>query len=342
MPIEVVIGLPHLRAGPILSRAIALGVPTLISANCLSRWTSRRGWREWTGWDQRPLGNAQRLASLDLDSGGFVAMRRYGGIPWTVDRYMELATAFPFRRIASLDYCCEPEIACNRSEILDRIARTVRANHDCAQRAADLGLGDRLMPVLQGRVPTDYERCADQLAHHMVAGRIVGVGSLCRREIAGPEGLVAVVAHLDRVLPPGVRLHGFGVKGTALPYLKGLEHRIASIDSQAYGIAARIDAHRCRMPKTDMMVAAHLERWTRRQVAKTLEAKRSTPWTIATVRNDRPRDPWRRAILIAEEEIREAIRTGDIAHDDITALWVEPWAADIFNDPDRYAELGLV
>src|SRR3546814_13278624 len=91
-----------------------------------------------------------------------------------------------------------------------------------------------------------YERCLDGLALDYGLTPLIGVGSMCRREVSGPEGLIAVFDHLDRILPKGVMLHGFGVKGTALSHLKGIEHRIASIDSQAYGQAARPDRSEAR------------------------------------------------------------------------------------------------
>src|SRR3546814_16704392 len=90
---------------------------------------------------------------------------------------------------------------------------------------------------------------------------LIGVGSMCRRPIHGPEGLVAVVDHLDQILPRGKRLHLFGVKGEALPYLTGFAHRIASIDSQAYGVSARISARRQGRSKTISFVADHMEHW---------------------------------------------------------------------------------
>jgi len=68
MSIEIIIGLPHLCEGPLLSRARALQQPVLISANCLSIWSTRRGWREWTGWKLHHLANAHSLHSLVLDS----------------------------------------------------------------------------------------------------------------------------------------------------------------------------------------------------------------------------------------------------------------------------------
>src|ERR1043166_6206174 len=191
MTIEIVVGLPHLGRGAIRARAKALQVRALISANCLSRWSEAKGWREWQGWRLGQLTNAHGLASLDLDSAGFVASRAYGGFPWSVAAYMDLARAFPFRRIASLDYCTEHEIAGDREEVLDRISRTIRANRECLARAADRGIIDRFMPVIQGRTPEDYERCVDALWPAVTPGRVIGVGSMCRREVGGREGVVA-------------------------------------------------------------------------------------------------------------------------------------------------------
>ncbi|MBB4859178.1 hypothetical protein HNO88_002507 [Novosphingobium chloroacetimidivorans] len=324
MSIEIIVGLPHLSDGPILRRARTMQVPALISANCLSRWRRHEGWRQWSGWRLASLANARGLRSLDLDSGGYVAMVTYGGIPWTVDDYMALASSFPFRRFASLDYCTEAGVARDREEVLDRLSRTIRANRDCRERTNDLGIEDRLMPVLQGRAPSDYERCADALAWSLASGKVVGVGSMCRRHIHGPDGLVAVFEHLDRILPDGVMLHGFGVKGTALSYLKGLEHRIASIDSQAYGVSARQDALERGVSKSDALVADHLERWTAAQRYRAAAPARATQSELALPppepsHNDR----WEAAIATAREQIRSLIEEGQLDHDEVTASWVQ-------------------
>lgn len=329
MTIEIVIGLPHLNDGPLLARACSLRQPALISANALSRWSKANGWPEWRGWRSAQLGNARGLASLDLDSAGFVAMARYGGYAWSVDDYFRLAAAFPFRRIASLDYCTEHDIAGDHEEVLDRIARTIRANRDCRARAGDLGLSDRLMPVLQGRTPEDYERCAEGLWWSMVPGTVVGVGSMCRRKVGGPVGLVAVVDHLNRVLPAGVHLHLFGAKGAALPWLKAYGHRVASIDSQAYGIAARRDAYRRRTPKSDVLVADHMQRWLAQQHRRLSEPARCLPRFRPSSAPTSRRSAWDAAIAAARAEIRSLIENGDLAHDEVTAGWVEQWAADI-------------
>lgn len=268
MSIELLLGLPHLSDGPILARARKLRRPTLISANSLSRWSRRRGWPEWLGWHLGRLAKAEGLASLALDSAGYVATARYGGFPWTVAQYVALAKAYPFRWWASIDYCTEAEIAHDREEVLDRISRTIRANIECQHYGVDEGIADRFLPVIQGRTPADYERCLDGLSFILRPRMTIGVGSMCRRDIHGPEGLVAVIDHLDRILPRGVLVHAFGVKGSAIPYLLPFAHRIASLDSQAYGISARRDALRRGVTKSDMLVADHMEHWLCAQDAR--------------------------------------------------------------------------
>ncbi|WP_337847819.1 hypothetical protein [Sphingomonas sp.] len=330
--ITVMVGLPHLAAGKLLERARRLEQPVLISANALSRWSKKRGWREWAGWRISALDNAASLQSLSLDSAGFSAMVTYGGYPWTLDDYIGLAAAYPFHWWASLDYCVEHQVAGDRDEVLDRISRTIRANIECRLRAEDQGILANFMPVIQGRLPFDYERCADALSGTIERAGLVGVGSMCRRPIHGPEGLMAVVDHLDRVLPPRVRLHLFGVKGEAIPYLTVFAHRIASIDSQAYGVAARNEARHGGRLKSDAIVADHMERWVHAQHARLHQPRRQLPVQAPATEPARVDDPWEAAIVEARQQIRELIESGDLDHDETTAPWIEQWAADIYRE----------
>jgi len=336
MSLEIIIGLPHLSEGPILARVRQLAQPALISANGLSRWSDRRGSREWVGWRLNQLQNASGLVSLCLDSAGFVAASRYGGFPWSLGDYVALAAAFPFRWRASADYCVEAEVARDRDEVADRLSRTIRANRDCRRLAEDFGIADTLMPVIQGRRPEDYERCVDALWISLRPGSLLGAGSMCRRDIHGPEGLIAVVDHLDRALPLGVRLHAFGVKGSALPFLLPFAHRIASIDSQAYGVGARRSALRCGVRKTDTFVADHMEIWLDRQHARLRVGPRRLPQVGPAEPDACPSDRWEAAIAIARGQIRDLIEAGKLDHDELTAPWIEQWAADIFSEiPSR-------
>src|SRR3546814_8891162 len=112
------------------------------------------------------------------------------------------------------------------------------------------------------------ERGSVALAHRIERAGLVGVGSMCRRPVHGADGLIAVVDRLDQVLPRQTRLHLFGVKGAAIPYLTAFAHRIASIDSQAYGVSARIAARHCGQAKTDRLVADPMTQWWLRQHAR--------------------------------------------------------------------------
>lgn len=329
--IEIILGLPHLRQGPILDRALALGAPLLVSANALSRWRGQGDSRRWAGWNLTDLQRLPAGTDLTLDSGGFTSHMVYGGFAWTIDAYVELAASFPFRHFASFDYPVEQEIAADRTAIDERLSRTISANRETRRRARDAGIEDRFMPVLQGRTPDDYERCANALSWSIAPGRTIGVGSMCRREIRGPEGLIAVVERLNRILPGGVRLHCFGVKGPALPYLSEFGDRVANIDSQAWGVSVRREAYRRKVSKTDTMAAAHMVSWYRKQRrAACLRPRQLVPEA------DRPAarptlTGWEQAIATAREQINTLIEEGSLDHDELVEPWVEQWAGDLMH-----------
>ncbi|WP_313806630.1 hypothetical protein [Sphingobium sp.] len=331
MTMEIIVGLPHLNKGPILDRVVALRQPALISANCLSRYSVSKGWRDWTGWRTGQLANARPLASLHLDSAGFVATARYGAFPWSIAHYVALAAAFPFRWWASADYCVEQEIAADRAQVLERLSRTIAANFECRRRADDHGILSTMMPVIQGRRPCDYERCLDALWGLIERAPLIGVGSMCRREVAGPEGLIAVVEHLDRILPRSIRLHLFGVKGPAIPYLLPFGKRIRSIDSQAYGTSARREALSRGISKTDRFVADHLETWLGRQVGRLSYAPKALPINAPNATDALPANGWEAAIAQARGEIQALIEQGELDHDALVEPWVETWAAGIYH-----------
>lgn len=206
--------------------AVAMGAPMLISANAMRR-KDKPGFR-------RPAADLFAGGNVALDSAGFVAMFRYGGYPWSVDEYLDLVASHPWAWWASMDLCCEPEIAADDAEVHRRQAETVRMLGECRRAAADRGMPPP-MPVLQGWNAVDYERCAAMIGD---LPHLVGLGSMCRRQLGGQTGVHAVLAHLDRRLPRGVKLHLFGVKGAAVGQLRG-HPRIASIDSMAWDVAAR-------------------------------------------------------------------------------------------------------
>lgn len=332
----VILGLPHLRPGPLLARARELGAPVLISANALSRWQTRDGIRSWVGWDRRPLALAKGM-QVALDSAGFVAMARYRGFHWTVQQYVEGLAAraaldgFPFAWFSAMDLCVEPEIAPDREAVLDRVAGTANLNKLCLRYAADAGIADRLMPVIQGWHPDDYRRCLELVPFDRAA--LLGVGSMCRRSLNGETGIVACVEAIDRELGDHpARLHLFGLKGAAAAALRG-HPRVASIDSQAYGVRARRLAFEEGCSKTDVFLADVMEAWYRRLQARLAEPGWKRRLAPPGRSGSRPLlqpagTPFEDRLAAAREELRDLIASGELDYNDVSFHWLLAMAAD--------------
>lgn len=222
------VGIPE-HTGHLPRVAAQLGCPALVSAG--------RGWRD--GRLRAPGPALDGLGDVALDSAGFVAMKVHGGYPWSVADYVRVAGSRRWAWWAQMDLCCEPEIAGDRAAVLGRVQGTADLLRTCREEADRVGVVAP-MPVLQGWEPDDYARSAES-ADAALDGAwpsLVGLGSVCRRELLGPAGVFAVVSRLDRVLPPGVRLHLFGQKGEAIAELRDCA-RVASLDSCAWDDRAR-------------------------------------------------------------------------------------------------------
>lgn len=222
------VGLPE-NSGLLPRVAVGLGCPALVSAG--------RMWRQ--GRLRRPAPAIDGIPDLALDSAGFSAMKHHGGYPWTVADYVGIVALRRWAWWAQMDLCCEPEVAADPEAVRGRVEGSAALLRACREEAARVGAPEP-MPVLQGWRPEDYARSAE-LIDTELGGRwpaLVGVGSVCRRELLGPVGVFAVVAALDRLLPAGVTLHLFGQKGDALPELRE-SARVGSVDSCAWDDRAR-------------------------------------------------------------------------------------------------------
>jgi hypothetical protein len=223
-----------------------IDAPILVSANAFWR-RSRFG---------LPNNSIFNGADVALDSAGFVAMARYWGYRWTLGDYVNLAGRMRPTWWAAPDYCCEPEIAGNRAEVLERIKRTAFKLDWARQVAVDRGVPPP-MPVLQGWIPDDYLRCAEMIPD---LPALVGVGSVCRRQLTGPTGIIRVLSAIDASLPRHVKLHLFGVKGAAIAALAG-HPRVLSVDSQAWDFAARREKEKDGQNFNFAYRAHHMRRW---------------------------------------------------------------------------------
>lgn len=255
------VGMP-LASGRLTQYGIDSELPLMFSANAFARVDARHCFR---GFNLKAAAAIPAHVDCALDSAGFVAAAHFGDYRWDIDAYLDLAAARAWTFYSAMDYCVEPQIATNAATRRLRIEATVARYFQCEHRAARRGLRPPL-PVIQGYSAHEYAYCARALALGKGAG-MVGVGSVCRRHLHGPDGLLTIVAELDRVLPSDTVLHLFGVKGGALPALaqSGLGHRIASCDSMAYDAGLR---HALPVGRTQELRAQAMINWHAREIRR--------------------------------------------------------------------------
>jgi hypothetical protein len=266
---KVRVGIPK-TGGALVKAARERGYPVLFSANAFAT-VEQRGEREGA-FRRFNLPDPEQFAGLDaaLDSAGFVAAVRYGDYRWSVESYYDLVQAHDWTWHASMDYCCEPEIAKDRPLRLLRIAATANMLAKC-MKEADRRLVKPPMPVLQGWLPDEYALCAGMLPLTRWPD-LVGLGSVCRRPVHGPNGILAIIEAIDGLLPPHTKLHLFGVKSAALEQVAG-HPRVASMDSMAWDFSARALRRTGRSMNFRIGV---MEGWVRKQlqIVSTVERSR--------------------------------------------------------------------
>lgn len=172
-----------------------------------------------------------------LDSGAFTEIKDHGRYRHTVAEYARDAARWigngELDAIVAQDYMCEPFI-------LARTGLTVADHQRLTVERYDELLAESLpvyvLPVLQGFLPEEYVAHLDSYGDRLAHGAWVGVGSVCKVQ-SSPD---AIVSRLTAIKweRPDLRLHGFGVKVTALADAR-VRQLLYSADSMAWSRAAR-------------------------------------------------------------------------------------------------------
>jgi len=175
-----------------------------------------------------------------MDSGAFTELERYGC--YRPERSVE-AYAAQIRRWAACgnllaavaqDYMCEPWMLKKTGLDVATHQRLTVERYDAliAQDTAST----YILPVLQGYAPQDYVNHLKMYGKRLIEGAWVGVGSVCKRN-SNPASIEAVLMAI-RLARPDLKLHGFGVKLTALQ--NGfIRQSLDTADSMAWSFAAR-------------------------------------------------------------------------------------------------------
>ncbi len=174
-----------------------------------------------------------------MDSAAFSTITKHGGYPWPVSEYAAQIDRFArcgnLLAAVSQDYMCEPAM-------LERTGLTVAEHQRLTIERYDALLACRpaayIMPVLQGYAPAEYVAHLAAYGHRIGVDAWVGVGSICKRN-SDPAAIEAVLIAIKSARPH-LRLHGFGLKITALrsATIRDLLH---TADSMAWSYAARIE-----------------------------------------------------------------------------------------------------
>jgi hypothetical protein len=173
-----------------------------------------------------------------MDSGAFTEISTHGRYRSTVEEYARDAARWigngHLDAVVAQDYMCE-------SFILDKTGLTVGEHQRLTIERYDelltFNLATYVLPVLQGFAPREYLDHVDAYGDRLADGAWVGVGSVCKRNVR-PESVASVLSVIKHARPD-LRLHGFGVKLTALRHPAVREH-LHSADSMAWSYAARM------------------------------------------------------------------------------------------------------
>ena len=186
---------------------------------------------------------AKRKASFKvgdwiMDSGAFSTILKHKGYPNAPEAYAEQikrwSTNGNLLAAVTQDYMCEEHMLKLTGMTVEQHQRLTVERYD-AIKACDLG-GVYLMPVLQGYTPAEYVTHLEMYGDRLQKGAWVGVGSVCKRNSnpsAIEEVLLAIKQHR-----PDLKLHGFGVKTTALGS-EIVRSLLSTADSMAWSYSAR-------------------------------------------------------------------------------------------------------
>lgn len=205
-----------------------------------------------------------------LDSGAFTEISTHHAYRHSPEEYAIEASRWlrvpGLRVIVSQDYMCEPfilektglTVADHQRLTIERYDRILAAWEPLAEMAAWAGMTPEpvpLMPVLQGWTKEDYVAHLRAYGDRIKPGMWVGVGSVCKRQ-GSPEQVLDILRAI-KAERPDLRLHGFGMKITALMHA-AVRALLYSADSMAWSFAARKQGRDANSPLEAMLFAARI------------------------------------------------------------------------------------
>lgn len=185
----------------------------------------------WNGqtW-RKPIKKFPKKCGLKwLDSGGYLALLKWGHYPFSVVNYANLVIVLQPDFYATMDLACEPSLICN--SVIDSVNNRIKMT---VKNAVALGeyenqLPGTMVPVIQGYTLPEYLSCIDLHYQNGTIRDYMAIGSMCRR-ISNKELHSLIPGIYQHAKDAGAtKLHFFGLKLS--PNLLDLSEFIWSQDS---------------------------------------------------------------------------------------------------------------
>lgn len=171
-----------------------------------------------------------------MDSGAFTEITKHGRFRTSPEEYAKLIDRWRWcggmEMAVAQDYMCEPFVIEKTGLSVVEHQRLTIERYDALRACTEAPL----LPVLQGFKPREYREHLAAYGNRLTTGMRVGVGSVCKR-----NGHPAMIEHILRGIKadrPDLRLHGFGLKLTAL-HRPEIRRLLYSADSMAWSLNAR-------------------------------------------------------------------------------------------------------
>ncbi len=181
---------------------------------------------------KKPLG----IGAWIMDSGAFTELSTHGKYRHSVEDYAHQINRWAndpaLVAVVAQDYMCEPWIIEKTGLSVAEHQRLTIERYDALVPL----VRTPVMPVLQGYAPQDYVAHLAMYRPRLGHRHYVGVGSICKRN-GDPAAIEAVLLAI-KAARPDLRLHGFGLKTTALGS-RIVRECLFSADSMSWSYAAR-------------------------------------------------------------------------------------------------------
>lgn len=174
---------------------------------------------------------------LFIDSGGYSFMKGKGEYGTSDAEYLDFLKEHEPELYALRDYPCEPDVLDEHDRtVRDHQRRTTERHVSLLNLLEDGEIVGQPLSVIQGWTIDDYLTHVEELRDHDALTDYVGIGSVCRRNQEAE--IRRIVLAVRDAVPPGTKLHAFGVKSSVLRY-PDVRHALASADSQSYEMQAQ-------------------------------------------------------------------------------------------------------